>query len=42
LDKLDDESTLQDDQRLERRELFSELSAMSHRQEAIWKQELNG
>jgi len=38
LDKLDNESTLEDDQRVERIKLFSELSAMSHVQEAIWKQ----
>jgi len=38
LDKFDDESTLEDDQKVERRDLFSELSVMSHRQEAVWKQ----
>jgi len=38
LDKLDDESTLEDDQRVERRELFNELSVMSHKQEEVCKQ----
>jgi len=38
LDKKDDESSLNDEKKLERKELFSELEVVSLRQEALWKQ----
>ena len=38
MDKKDDESSLNDEKKLERNDLFSELEVVSLRQEALWKQ----
>jgi len=38
LDKLDDESNLKDEMRLERRDLFFQLNLVNHREDALWKQ----